>query len=69
MIRHYISALIILLIIACKRTTPEQLLSGNWHFFTIEYEEKVSPELQPVVDSQIAQLRQNFYIEYLKDFT
>ena len=59
----------ILLLMACKNHTPQQLLVGNWQFNNILYQQEISPENKPLIEANIASLRQSFSLEYHADNT
>lgn len=56
-------------LMACNSTSPVSLMVGTWKFNNIQYDKEISPETKPIIDAQIAALRETFSVDYLADST
>lgn len=69
LLRYFAVAIFTLLFFACNQKENKELLVGNWQFNNIKYEKEISPELQPMIDAQIASLRQSYSVTFRADGT
>jgi hypothetical protein len=49
--------------------SPEDLMVGCWQFNNVIYESEISPETKPIIEAQIAALRQTFSVDYMENNT
>lgn len=58
---------LLFLLFACRHSNQNSLLIGSWKFHNIQYDKELSPETKPLIEAQIAALRETFSVDYLSD--
>ncbi len=49
---------------SCNQGHETAAIVNKWKLANVKYSKELSPELQPIIDAQLAQLKQTFSLEY-----